>query len=63
MPQNLEITDRNLSEFMDLQEAMLAAKAENATKTYDILKKRYTYLKAMLNVAGVNLADIDKIKE
>ena len=39
------------------------AKEENATRTYDSLKDDYLSLKAILNVAGVNLTDIDKIKE
>ena len=36
---------------------------ENAVKTYAELKKKYLSLKAILNVAGVNLTDIDEIKE
>ncbi len=42
---------------------MLAAKEENAVKTYEKLKDEYLYLKSFLNVAGVNLTAIDKIKE
>ena len=41
---------------------MAVAKEENATKTYAILKKKYLYLKALLNSLGVNLTDIDEIK-
>ena len=36
---------------------------ESATKTYAKLKDEYLSLKAILNVAGVNLSEIDKIKE
>jgi len=32
-------------------------------KTYAELKEEYLSLKAILNVAGVNISDIDKIKE
>jgi hypothetical protein len=32
-------------------------------KTYDKLKREYLSLKALLNVIGVNLIDIDLIKE
>lgn len=42
---------------------MLLAKKENAKETYAKLKDEYLTLKAILNVAGVNLSDIDKIKE
>lgn len=42
---------------------MLLAKEENSTKTYAKLKDEYIYLKSFLNIAGVNLKDIDKIKE
>ena len=42
---------------------MLIARKENATETYESLKKEYLYLKSFLNVAGVNLTDIDEIKE
>ena len=42
---------------------MFLAKEENATKTYAKLKREYTSLKAILQVAGVNLTDIDEIKE
>lgn len=42
---------------------MHLSKKENATETYAELKKEYLSLKAILNVAGVNLTDIDEIKE
>ena len=32
-------------------------------ETYEKLKDEYLYLKSLLNVAGVNLTAIDKIKE
>lgn len=63
MADSLEVTDRNLQEFVAIQNSMLLAKEEGATKTYNSLKDRYSYLKAMLDVAGVNLSEIDKIKE
>lgn len=63
MPTSLEITKDTIIEFKDIQEAMLLAREENATKTYAKLKARYTSLKAILNVAGVNMTDIDIIKE
>ena len=60
---NLEITRDTLSEFKDIQETMLLAREENAPKTYANLKKRYLFLKALLGAAGINLTDIDIIKE
>ncbi len=41
----------------------MAARKENATETYSILKEEYLSLKALLNVIGVNMIDIDLIKE
>lgn len=42
---------------------MALAREEEATKTYAELKDEYLSLKAILNLIGVNLKDIDKIKE
>lgn len=58
-----EIIKNAMDEFKDIQEYMLAAKEENAVKTYTKLRKKYLYLKALLNSLGVNLPDIDEIKE
>lgn len=63
MPTSLEVTKAALDDFRDIQEYMHLAKEEGATKTYAKLKKKYLSLKAILNVAGVNLVDIDEIKE
>ena len=60
---NLEITKAAIDDFKEIQEYMLLAKEENAEKTYATLKKKYLSLKAILNVAGVNLTDIDEMKE
>lgn len=58
-----EIIKNAMDEFKDIQEYMVVAKEENATKTYAKLKRKYLYLKALLNNLGVNLADIDEIGE
>lgn len=63
MPDSLEITKAAIDDFKEIQEYMLLAKEEKAEKTYAKLKKKYLSLKAILNVAGVNLTDIDEIKE
>lgn len=41
----------------------MADKKENANETQAILKEEYLSLKALLSVIGVNLIDIDIIKE
>lgn len=63
MPSGIEVTKAALDDFVKVQRRMLLAKEENATKTYADLKEEYITLKALLNVAGVNLTEIDKIKE
>ena len=63
MPADIEVTKAALDDFKKIQEYMLLAKKENATETYASLKDDYLSLKAILNLAGINLTDIDKIKE
>ena len=63
MPNGLEITQKAIEDFAKVQKNMMLAKEENATKTYANLKREYLSLKAILQVAGVNLTDIDEIKE
>ena len=63
MPADIEVTKAALDDFKKIQEYMLLAKKENATQTYAKLKDEYLTIKALLSVSGVNLADIDKIKE
>lgn len=60
---NGEIIQRGLEDFKNVQQHMLLAKEENATKTYASLKRDYLTLKALLNSMGVNLIEIDYIKE
>ena len=61
MPNGLEIAKAAIEDFKKIQEYMFLAK--KATETYAKLKDEYLSLKAILHVAGVNLTDIDKIKE
>lgn len=63
MPSDIEVTKAALDDFKKIQRYMLLARKENATETYAELKEEYLTLKALLNVSGVNLTDIDKIKE
>ena len=60
---NAEIIKNAMEDFKKVQNYMLTAREENATKTYNVLKDEYLSLKALLTVLGVNLTDIDKIKE
>lgn len=60
---NAEIMKNAMDDFKDIQEYMSLAKEENAAKTYAKLKEQYLILKALLNSLGVNLTEIDRIKE
>ena len=60
---NAEIIKNALDDFETIQEYMLLAKTENAVKTYERMKKKYNSLKTLLNILGINLSEIDKIKE
>ena len=63
MPTSIEVTKQAIDDFAKIQRHMLIAKEEGATKTYASLKDEYLSLKAILQVSGVNMSDIDKIKE
>ena len=63
MPSNAEIAKDTIEQFKKVQRYMVIAKKENAAETYAELKSDYLSLKALLNVIGVNLIDIDIIKE
>lgn len=60
---NLSIVKDAVNDFKEIQRYMLLAKKENATETYAELKSKYLSLKATLNFAGMNLSEIDIIKE
>lgn len=63
MPSDAEIAKDTIEQFKKVQRYMTIAKKENAVETYAELKSEYLSLKALLNVIGVNLIDIDVIKE
>jgi hypothetical protein len=63
MPTGVEVAKAAIDDFKKIQEYMQLAKKENAVETYAKLKDEYLSLKAILQVCGVNLTDIDKIKE
>ena len=63
MPSNGEIVKDVVDQFQKVHNHRKNAKDENAAKTYEGLKKDYRSLKAILTSLGVNLTDIDEIKE
>ena len=63
MPSNGEIIKDVVEQFQKVQAHMKNARKENAAETYEGLKKDYLSLKAVLTSLGVNLTDIDQIKE
>lgn len=63
MPTGIATTKQALDDFKKIQEYMFLAKKENAIETYAKLKDEYLTIKALLQVSGINMTDIDKIKE
>lgn len=60
---NGEIIQRGIEDFREVQQYMILVKEENAKKVYAELKEKYTYVKVLLNSLGVNITELDKIKE
>ncbi|MCI8390250.1 MAG: hypothetical protein HFI35_06110 [Roseburia sp.] len=63
MPSGIEVTKQALDDFKKIQKYMMLAREENAEKTYAELKEEYLTIKALLQVSGVNISELDKIKE
>ena len=63
MPRNGEIIRDAIYDFQKIQKRMLLARKENAVETYEDLKEDYISLKALLTSLGVNITELDKIKE
>lgn len=63
MPSAADIIRDSVIEFSRLQNWMISAKANNDIETYNSMHDRYIELKVTLSSLGVNLTDIDKIKE
>lgn len=62
MPTAADIIKDYVTEFSRLQDWMIPIK-DVAPETYDSMHKRYIELKVTLSSLGVNLAEIDRIKE
>ncbi len=56
-----EMIKVSIEEFSRLQDYMEAC--EKKSNVYKIMHKRYIDLKAFLQISGVNLTEIDRIKE
>lgn len=56
-----EMMQRNIEEFSRVQEWMLLA--DKKSEVYMSLKKRYIDLKVILSSSGVNITELDRIKE
>lgn len=63
MPSMSDIVRDSVVDFSRLQDWMLSAKKNNDLETYELMYKRYIELKVILTTAGVNFAELDKIKE
>ena len=56
-----EMMQKNVEEFSTLQDYMIDSDKES--NSYKKMKRRYTELKVILTAFGVNLTEIDYIKE
>lgn len=56
-----EMMQRNIEEFERLQDYMLAC--DKDSEVYQKMKRRYTALKVILTASGINLTEIDIVKE
>ena len=63
MPSAADIIRDSINEFSRLQNWMLLAKENNDMVTYDSMHDRYIELKVTLSSLGVNITELDKIKE
>lgn len=56
-----ELLQKNVEEFSRLQGYMILA--EKDSETYKAMKVRYVELKVILTASGINLTELDKIRE
>ncbi len=56
-----EMLQKNIEEFSRLQRYMKLSDKDSAA--YAEMKERYIELKVILTVSGINLTELDKIKE
>ena len=56
-----EMLQKNIEEFSRLQAYMMLA--EKDSPVYKVMKDRYIDLKVILTESGINLTELDRIKE
>lgn len=56
-----EMMQRNVEEFSRIQRYMRLTDRES--EAYQVIKERYIELKIILTASGINLTELDKIKE
>lgn len=56
-----EMMQRNVEEFERLQDYMISC--DKDTEVYKKMKRRYIALKVILTASGINLTELDIIKE
>lgn len=56
-----ELMQKNIEEFSRLQSYMLVC--EKDSTAYKLMKERYIELKVILSTSGVNLTELDRVKE
>ncbi len=56
-----EMMQKNVEEFSRLQDYMISC--EKDSEAYKKMKRRYTELKVILTSSGINLTELDVIKE
>lgn len=61
MPSNGEIIKDSIAEFSRIQDYMELVEKES--QVYMVMKKRYIDLKVTLTSLGVNVTELDRIKE
>lgn len=56
-----EMMQKNIEEFERLQDYMISC--DKDSEVYKKMKRRYTALKVILTASGINLTELDIIKE
>ena len=59
---NAEIIQKAIEDFSRVQKWMISVKEKDVV-TYNLMYERYLELKVTLSILGVNLTEIDRIKE
>lgn len=63
MPSMSDIVKDSVVEFSRLQDWMISTRDHGDMDTYNMMHKRYVELKVILATAGVNIMELDRIKE